>query len=271
MLRTCGEQYRLKKIERVTERPSSAAIAGRTVHEATELIDYEIASGETDPQALLYNGTRLAMEVLDKEVESALCPAFPTPESFRSFGQSKNNPAGQDIQWFKNTGIAGSLSNYIHWRLDDVPHYELMVLPSGELAIEVPFTINLGEVEIVGQIDRVFIDTKHDYKVIVDIKNGPKPDSNEQLALYREALLQLYPESGPYFGSFLYGLKPGSKSGVRQTYPNVLYSWDAERLSRIYVSADRQIENEIFLPNPGKSCFMCDVSDSCPFYAASLV
>lgn len=270
-LRTCGEMYRLERIDRVPQRPQTAAVAGRTVHQATELVDYEIASGETDGQVLFYEASRLAAEFLDKEVEQSLSPAFPTTDSFRSFGQSKNNPKGQNIEWFKSIGVPGSLQNYIHWRLETVPHYELMVLPTGELAIEVSFDIALGDVIVRGQIDRVFVDTKNGSSILLDIKNGPKPDSTEQLGLYREAMNRIHPEGGPYFGSFLYGLKPGSKTGVRQTFPSVMTSWTRDNLTTIYTQADRQIEEQIFLPNPGKACFMCNVSESCAFYQASIV
>lgn len=270
-LRKCGEQYRLERVANAPQRPTTAQIAGRVVHQATELVDYEIAAGETSEEALAYSALRLADDTLDKEVESALSPRYPRVEDFRSYGQSKSNPAGQDINWFRKTGIPGSISNYIRWRMETVPHYELMVLPDGQLAIEVYFTMKLGEVEVVGQIDRVFIDTKLGLSVVLDIKNGGKPKSNEQLGLYREAMLEINPEGGPYFGSFLYGLKPGSKNGVQQTFPSGMPSWTRDSLTNLYVSADKQIRDEIFLPNPGDACFMCNVSEYCPFYSASKV
>lgn len=283
-LRTCGEQYRLERVEKVTQRPQAAAIAGRTVHQATELVDYEIASGETDKQVLFYEATRYASEVLDKEIEQNLSADYLTPDTFRSFGQSKLRPQGQDIEWHRGIGIPGSIQNYITWRLDTVPHYEVMVLPSGELAIEIPFEIQLSDliqdpmlgivnrsVTIRGQIDRVFVDTTNGSSIVLDVKNGPKPETTEQLGLYREAMNQLHPDGAPYFGSYLYGLKPGSKTGVRQTFPNAMLNWGYSELAKVYTEADQQIALQLFVPNPGKACFMCNVSDQCSFYQASIV
>jgi hypothetical protein len=269
-LRTCGEQYRLERVEQVAQRPGTAAIAGRVIHQATELVDYEIASGEENEDVLVYEASRLAEEILDREVEENLSPTFPTPDSFRSFGQSKLNPAGQDVEWFRKIGIPGSIQNYVTWRVNEVPHYELGILPSGELAIEVPFTLDLGGVEVVGQIDRVFWDVKNSFSVILDIKSGQKPKSNEQLAVYKIAMEEKDP-STPYLGSYVYGLKPGSKSGTRQTYPNVMMHWNRERLTAIYSQADKQIDAGLFIANPGESCFMCSVSHACPLYSASVV
>jgi hypothetical protein len=129
--------------------------------------------------------------------------------------------------------------------------------------------VKLGDVEVLGAIDRVFVDTAHGFAVIVDIKNGSRPKSNEQLGIYRHAMMQMYPEGGPYLGSFLFGLKPTSRSETKQTYPNALTSWNEERLVSLYTNADTQIKSELFLPNPGEACFMCSVTQHCAFYSAS--
>ena len=40
-LLTCGEQFRLGRLERVPERPMWASIGGSTVHKVTEILDRE--------------------------------------------------------------------------------------------------------------------------------------------------------------------------------------------------------------------------------------
>lgn len=41
-LLTCGEQFRLNRVEHVPERPMWASIGGSTVHKVTEVIDREL-------------------------------------------------------------------------------------------------------------------------------------------------------------------------------------------------------------------------------------
>jgi hypothetical protein len=113
------------------------------------------------------------------------------------------------------------------------------------------------------------VDTAHGFAVIVDIKNGTKPKTTEQLGVYRHAMMEMHPDGGPYLGSYLHGLKPTSRSETKQTYPNALSSWTPERLTALYTSADKQIKDGIFLPNPGEACFMCSVTQHCAFYSAS--
>lgn len=45
-LLTCGEQFRLNRVERVPERPMWASIGGSTVHRVTEILDRRKWAGD---------------------------------------------------------------------------------------------------------------------------------------------------------------------------------------------------------------------------------
>ena len=45
-LLTCGEQFRLTRLDRVPERPMWAGIGGSTVHKVTEILDRELWEAE---------------------------------------------------------------------------------------------------------------------------------------------------------------------------------------------------------------------------------
>lgn len=266
-LLTCGEQYRLEREERVTQRPSSAAIAGRVIHAATEIVDMEIHAGETDLGTLTLLGHQLAAEELTKEIENARSEEYPDPTWWKSYGRAtKDKPRGEDIHWFGAVGIPNAVSNYIGWRLSR-PELELYVMPSGEMAVEVPFLVHIEGVPMKGYIDRVFVDTTTGLPLVVDIKSGVKPDSSQQLGLYRQALRAGIPDEDFRYGGFIYGLKRGASF----TPPIDLSVWTDERLAEVYVTADRQIKARLFVPHPGDACFHCSVSKYCKFFPASIL
>lgn len=264
-LLNCGESYRLEREERVSQRPSSAAIAGRVIHAGTEIVDMEIHRGETDEATLNLLGLTYATEVLDKEIESARSDDYPDPTSWKSYGRAtKEKPHGEDIQWFGAVGIPTCLNNYITWRLEN-PQLQLLTLPSGAVAVEVPFVVHIEDVPVKGYIDRVFVNTTNGTPVVVDIKSGQKPDSSQQLGIYRKALAAGGVELT--YGAFIYGLKKGCS-----VTPDIdLRVWTDEALARVYVAADRQIKAGLFIPHPGEACFHCSVSKHCKFFPSSIL
>lgn len=128
-------------------------------------------------------------------------------------------------------------------------------LPDGSPAIEVHFTLSLGDIEIVGFIDKV-----HEYPdrsiVPVDLKTGSSYAPPLQLGGYKVALEEL-------FGATVStGLFWKAKGGGREE------AHDLSRYTRDYFyglirKLDEGIVREIFLPNPGKDCGMCSVQEHC--------
>lgn len=255
--RRCGEQYRLTRIEQVPERPSVPAAAGVAVHEATELVDQMIHEGSTDAEELSAQGLHVAESAALREI--AKHPDWPT-ENWRSFGRVGQK---QDWAWWWDTGLRLCLDAYVNWRTQ-YPRYVLADLKGeGGPGIEVPFDIQLADVQIIGKIDRVFVDTETGQMFAPDLKSGNKPKTDEQLGLYRAALKTLGVETD--WGFYLYGLKTGV---AKLTPPIDLTHWTAEKLYRVYGDANRSIEQGIFIPNPGEACWLCPVTEHCEFFRA---
>lgn len=249
-VRNCGESYRLERIERVPQRPSCAAVGGVVVHTATELVDMMIHQGfGAHRDALSSDANEAAVTAMDREIDKRTGD-YPV-EAWKQYGR-------QDIVWFREVGIPQSIDAYINWRL--ATGLELAVLPDFGPAIEVPFSFYLGQQQVKGFIDRVFQTASGEF-LLVDLKSGTKPKTDEQLGTYRKAL---YAGAGldVTWGAYLYGLK----SGEAKLTPAIdLTHWTDEKLERLYVEGNRLISLGIFIPHPGDQCIHCSVSSHCQF------
>lgn len=262
-LRRCGWQYKLERIDGVPSRPSAAAVAGVAVHAATEHVDQIIYSNPNATFDDFDPAFQEAQRVLDLEVEQKRQKGWP-PETWKTYGRATAaKPHGEDLEWFRFNGVPLSVNAYIDWRLAN-PEFELADVPDFGPAIEVPFNYYVDGVLIHGWIDRIF--TAHGMHVVLDIKSGRKPETNEQLGLYSAALWGAEGVNWkvPY-GYYLYGLKTGA---AKLTPPIALDRWDDETIGQVYLPATRQIEQGIFVPHPGQNCFTCGVADHCVFSQA---
>jgi putative RecB family exonuclease len=123
--------------------------------------------------------------------------------------------------------------------------------------IELPFSVQIGDVEIRGQIDRIEREpdgTLH----IIDLKTGNRESANLQLGIYKVALEK---EFGLKVSkaSFFY-----AKDGKLVT----LTDWELARYTERYVTdllaaLERGIQNEVYIPNVTQSCFLCPVKREC--------
>jgi len=270
-LTDCGEAYRLARIERVTEQPMAAGAAGKIIHIGTEYVDYAIIDGATDKGALTLIAHKAAAEATPQVIEEELSEAYPDTASWMSFGRrTVAKPQGEDMQWFITEGIPTALANYVEWRLQNSHLQVAEVERVGETctlyAIEIEFEIRLSPdcAPIRGAIDRVFRDS-NGTPLLVDIKSGLKPKSSSQLGLYARAWQEMYGEKIQY-GAYVYGLK----KGVTATPPIDLSVWTDERLNQVYGTADKLIEQGLFIPKPGDGCFTCTVKRNCDYYVASI-
>jgi hypothetical protein len=258
---TCGEQYRLERIEQVESQPGTAAIGGRIIHSATEAIDHLLVAGEADYEALTLAWQEAAAIATTDQLEELKDGRYTRPDSWKVYGK-------QDLNWYINQGIPDACTSYLDWRLEG--DWDLMVMPSGEPAIEVEFKSLLASSEdnelwVRGYIDRVFISTKTGAPLILDLKSGVKPKNDVQLGVYKFALEEMFP--GQYFswGAYLYGMKKG---GTLTNFIN-LQHWTVQKLIQVYAPATEGIERQIFVPNPGEACFHCGVAQQCAFYQST--
>ena len=265
---TCGWQYYLRKELGFAERPNSAAVGGTVVHVATEAIDRFLHGaenpGEFSRAELLELGLNNASKALDQELAEADASGF-TRSEWKSYGRpTKDKPNGEDIDWFARVAIPKCIESYIDWRLDN-PNLRTHTLPNGIAAIEVEYTINVGlRVPIRGYIDRVFED-EDGSPIIIDLKTGQKPKTDEQLGLYHFALEQTTGQRYTY-GAYFYALKRGGE----MTNPIDLSHWTQEKIAYKYDVAEKMITAKLFLPNAGDNCFHCGVSQHCAYRQSSI-
>jgi hypothetical protein len=249
--RTCGEQYRLERVEKAPQRPNCTAVAGNVIHVVSEWVDGAAHIGCAGPE--LYS---IAREVTPRIVEEALAENISTDfpiSTWKHYGRpTQAKPNGEDMYWWIAEGIPKAVDAYIDWRVDN-PAWRLAVIDDAP-AIEVGFDIKIGTVEVRGKIDRIFQDDSG-RQLILDIKSGQKPKTDEQLGTYWKA-------TGIRWGAYLYGLKTGEAKYVG---PIDLSHWTDDKLEQLYCETDRAINAGIFIPNPGDGCFHCAVQNSCKF------
>jgi RecB family exonuclease len=156
-----------------------------------------------------------------------------------------------------------ALDSYIDWRLST--DWLVMGVPvPGAVepapAIEVPFQITVGDRQVRGYIDRVFVHAKTGQPLVVDLKSGVKPDSDAQLAIYAKALREM--GLGEFeWGAYYYAMKKG---GVLTNFINLAH-WTDEMFEDVYLPGGEIIERELFVPKPGKACFFCTVARHCRY------
>lgn len=277
-LLTCGEQFRLERIEHQQGRPSTAGVAGRIIHSATEAVDRRIFEadhfpamrpvvGSTPGADELYEVWTEAANVAHAEAMAEVAGTdFENPRMWLSYGRpTKEKPHGEDLAWFVKVAIPAALEDYIEWRLQG--DWQTMAMPGGTPAIEIPFTFELPSgLPLRGVIDRVFVSTKTGQPLIVDLKSGQKPKTDGQLALYRfglEAMLYGQPFG---WGAYYYGMKRGGTF----TQPIDLSHWTPQMLQTVYDTADEIVRQRLFVPNPGEHCFHCPVKQHCAFGRSSI-
>lgn len=260
-LRTCGEQYRLERVERVPSRPSVPAVAGSAIHVGTEKIDELLLQG-ADSEDIAELALTATLVALDEEIQHLADKGWTTDKWKRYGRKTAEKPQAEDVEWFRNVGIPNSLNAYLAWRLS-TPEFIIADVPGFGPGIEVPFNYYVDGQLVHGYIDRVFTTADGGYYPL-DIKSGLKPKTTEQLGLYATALERGLGWRIDY-GFYLYGLKSGE---AKLTPALSLAGWDDAKLSRIYLGANKLIELELYIPNPGDACFNCGVSDHCAFVQA---
>lgn len=264
---TCGEQFRLERVERVESQPGTAAIGGRIIHSATEAIDHLLVAGVSDIEELTVAWQAAAAAAYDEQLAEVSSGKYANPDSWKVYGR-------QDLAWYVNQGIPDACTSYLDWRLQG--DWDVMVMPDGTPAIEVEFDELLAEdipsadheytdLRVRGYIDRVFISTKTGTPLIVDLKSGVKPKNDVQLGLYKYALERKLPGQFFSWGAYLYGMKKG---GELTNFIN-LQHWTPQKLIQVNEPAAEGIRQELFVPNPGDACFHCSVASACSFYQST--
>lgn len=237
----CGERWRFERLYGVNESTWFATVGGSVVHEITEQYDrglVEVVDAATFKDVF----DAMLADVEHLEVK-------PSGKVLKSNGPN-GGPHKKDYDWWLEFGPQ-MVDAWRSWRART--DWELVTLPGGEPAIEVPLECNVGGDTFRGYIDRVFRRPDGEY-VVVDIKTGA--DSGLlQLGTYRVGLKRQY------------GID-ASLGGFWSPFKDDVWTYDLSVFSDSYVDAQfemawRGIRAGVFLANPGSLCNACDAKPFC--------
>lgn len=242
MLRECGEKFRLLKIERKPDRPSAAMVQGIAFHEAYEL--WERSDRKIDAVATYH-------QTYDAKV-AEISQATPLTEWIK---YGKIGSVQKDIEARRERG-AEQVETYIDHCLK--APWRVWHLPDESPAVEVDFEIDVGTSIVRGKID-VILEWTDGQLTVRDMKTGNKESSAIQLGLYKVAANECLGLDITY-GDYYYA-KTGELSD-----PIHLGNFDLAYLANQFETADKIIEQRLFLASPGSNCFQCPVQKYCREY-----
>jgi putative RecB family exonuclease len=257
-VRSCSYKYKLRKIDRVAQRPSWSLIGGNAVHSVTEAIDKRdfgipVEPVELDFMAVFSGLTELAMEAEDK---------LSTAHFYASGRKSKEWPDKENEKWWLQNGPP-MVQRWIDFKR--VTNWEIWITPQGDPAIELALHAEYGGVPVKGYLDRVMELPNGDLAVL-DLKTGAnEPKSDGQLGQYADMVAKLLGEEyRPKWGTYWMG-RTGSLT------PPVDLAPLARGLDRDYGVAKTIIEQDLFLTSPSMLCGSCSVNQSCPSFSPGIV
>lgn len=243
----CGEAFAISRGfrgPRPSDRPWAQTVAGIAFHEALVLWEKSGRAGSL-------------LSYFDPEWEKAL-------------EEMKGRQPDIDL-WmvppgtkYPKSAISGVYKRFVE---KDVPNYEarcreaeweIYRLPSGELALELPYKLDLDGVPIQGQIDRIQWWPNLKLVSIEDTKSGSPKEENDprQLGLYRLAALEQHGIELTHGRYWFTKLDRGSEWTDLRRFTRKMLEADYRRLDTI-------IDQDLLLPNPGEICAVCDVRPYC--------
>lgn len=244
---TCGEKYRLERIERVPQDNAWFFTGGTAVHTATEMFDRQVCAGGSADEALP-EAIRAFHNTVDEAVQAG-------GQVWLSGGRvTKDFPNGEDESWWRANG-PNMVESYAAWRAAH-PHLIVWDAAPNTPAIELAVRANISDVPFTGFVDRVMVDTSTGELIVVDIKAGQPPKSDLQLALYRLMLAETLGtavDSGAY-----YMARKGAFDQVVD-----LRRWTPDMLARIVRDVYRGIGADLFIPQVSALCKSCTVRTHC--------
>jgi putative RecB family exonuclease len=252
----CPLAYKLKRVDKVWKRPAAWLDMGTAVHEACER--WELS----DQRMSLADAVQVAKDRYIKGVNRLLDE---TPNASMWFRSGPYDGAA-DIE--RRYGLLEShVGNYIRYYTQTKPSRKAVMLDEVDdesqtiarvPAVEVPFTMDLGGVEVRGKIDKVEMDFNTGTTRVVDLKTGANPGGPDQLKVYSMAM-----RAHDYditVGSFFM-----TKRGTPTRDQDLTQIPDSDIVER-FQAADTGIREEKFPAKVGDHCSRCEVNTSCPFW-----
>lgn len=244
---TCPYRLKLKRMDRVLQRPAAWSMQGTAFHAAAEQYEKGGRANTADEMVDLYSDrySALVNKELDKE---------PDLDNWMTAG---GKPAGQDIEDRYSLGQS-QVRDYVKWSLENKPVITRTREWSGEvkLGLELYFCVELGGVKVRGYIDQLV--TEEDGTVRVrDLKTGTTK-SHFQLETYAVAVEKQFGEvvnkGDWYFGRTGKLSRPVDLSKVTE-----------EEVGQRYAEMDAGVKAGRFEPKPGYHCRFCPVAYACQY------
>ena len=249
----CGEQYRLKRIERRDELPAVWFPAGNAFHQVTEVFDVQVVKFGLEA-ALLTDWPSLFPGFLAQFVEEELEKTNVPVEEWRTAGRTK-----EDIPWWNEHGPE-MVRSYVDWRVKNADRLGIWVAKDGTPGIEWEGTASIGGVRVTAKADRVFVDLNTGATLIVDLKSGSyEPDDPLQLRIYRMVIERATAEP-MWYGAFYMARK------AEMTKPFVLDTTNEQAIAQRFQRMELGISAGVFTPRPSKrNCAQCGFKRHCIF------
>lgn len=239
----CSLRYRLERIDKAPQAQAAWTIQGLAVHAAVE--HYE----RSRRTASLEDCINAYVERWDDEMAVALRKQ-PDINGWLRGGRKQ---AKADIEERYELGQR-QVAEYI----EDVSVSPWIVaeMPDGSPAVEVPFSIDLDGIRVIGYIDQIIEHAETGVLRVRDLKTGNEPAWPIQLVMYRMAMMESL--GFDIQGGDFYLCK---KRGPSKTYD--LTGLSRGTVAKWYAALDKGIREGVYLPNPG-NCFPCSVKAHCP-------
>jgi putative RecB family exonuclease len=245
----CPYSFYLQRVKKVYQKPAAWLSMGTAVHYAAE--EYE----KWD-RLLTNDQAKDAFRKSYAEETSKMLEETPNADYWFSSGPYKGP---EDIVRRYRVGLE-HVDRYIKWYTDH-PEETVWLQPTGEPAIEMSFTIDLGGVPVRGFLDQVIATQSHGI-VVRDIKTGTQPGNSDQLKLYALAVEEL---SGV---DVLYGDYFMTKVG-KPTEKFDLSVVSRQETVDVYGELDQRVIAGKFDPTPSENaCRMCSSKHSCEYAVA---
>ncbi|MGW6597898.1 RecB family exonuclease [Streptomyces sp. NPDC055036] len=238
----CPEQYRLRRVERVTPRPAAWSHQGSAFHSACEVFELSgrRLSVEEVTEAFSDEYARLVNLSLDQE---------PDTDRWMTAGPSGTS----DIEARHSLG-RDQTAGYVNWASEHGP--TLWKSPKGLPGVELHLKAEIGGVEVQGYVDQLVTESDGSGR-IRDLKTG-STKSKFQLQTYKllaEKALGLAVNKGDW-----YLAKSGGLSR-----PVDLSKTTEDEIGARYAEMDKSVKKGDFPAKPGFNCRFCDVSHACKF------
>jgi hypothetical protein len=246
----CGEQYRLKYVEKHREQPAVWSVGGTAFHSCAEWF----LSGQLEPtEDGIADAWAKAWDLALTEVTDRLPPgADPDPTTWRAASRGAETP-----DWWGWNGRKMVESFATWWAGSGL---RVFGADHGDPALEQELLVELNGVPVRAIPDALVVD-EHGQVDVLDYKSGnaaklPGKDPF-QLAVYAAAVevgMGIKPTWGLFYGTRL-----------AEAYPHDLTRWSVAQIGETFADFDTKELAGLYKPNPGSQCRFCGVRDHCTY------